>query len=130
MNRKTGFFEGWSWFKFNNVGLVLVMTLKIHSSLTKKGLKFSFQGYLLLLYSEKLQGKNCRGRGAFCALPCSPLPPSSLNRVNSDFKNFCRILWVTTLSYNYVFVSWYIPERENKSVTLKLEKELLDQYLW
>ena len=32
------FFEGWSWLNFNNVGLVLDMTLKFYSNL-EKGLK-------------------------------------------------------------------------------------------
>ena len=32
------FFEGWSWFKFNNLGLALGMTLKFYTSVAK-GLK-------------------------------------------------------------------------------------------
>ena len=38
MTRKTDFFEGSSWFKLSNLGLVLGMALKIYSSLPK-GLK-------------------------------------------------------------------------------------------
>ena len=36
--RKTTFFEGWSWFKFNNLGLALGMTLKFYANVAK-GLK-------------------------------------------------------------------------------------------
>ena len=38
LNRKTTFFEGWSWFKFNNLGLTLGTNLKFYNSLLK-GLK-------------------------------------------------------------------------------------------
>ena len=38
MTRKIAFFEGWSWFKFNNLGLALVTNLKFCTSVAK-GLK-------------------------------------------------------------------------------------------
>ena len=38
LTRKTAFFEGWSWFKFNNLGLALDTNFKLYSSLAK-GLK-------------------------------------------------------------------------------------------
>ena len=34
--RKTSFFEGWSWFKLNNLGLALGTDLKFYSSVAKK----------------------------------------------------------------------------------------------
>ena len=40
MPRKTAFFEGWSWFKFNNLGLELGTNLKFYTSLSK-GLKLN-----------------------------------------------------------------------------------------
>ena len=33
--RKTNFFEGWSWLKFNNLGLGLSMALKFYTSVAK-----------------------------------------------------------------------------------------------
>ena len=36
--RKTAFFEGWSWFKFNNLGLALGTNLKFYT-IVAKGLK-------------------------------------------------------------------------------------------
>ena len=35
MNKKTAFFEGWTWFKFNNLGLALGMNLKFYTSVAK-----------------------------------------------------------------------------------------------
>ena len=32
LTRKTAFFEGWSWFKFNNLGLALGANLKFYTS--------------------------------------------------------------------------------------------------
>ena len=36
MTRKAGFFEGWSWFKFNNLGLGLGTNLKFYTSVEKE----------------------------------------------------------------------------------------------
>ena len=38
LTRKTTYFAGWSWFKFNNLGLALGMALKFYTSMAK-GLK-------------------------------------------------------------------------------------------
>ena len=35
MTREIAFFKGWSWFKFNNLGLVLGTNLKFYTSLSK-----------------------------------------------------------------------------------------------
>ena len=42
--KKTIFFKGGSWFKFNNLGLVLVMTLKCYYSVAK-GLKLQVRKF-------------------------------------------------------------------------------------
>ena len=73
MTRKTTFFEGWSWFKFNNLGLALGTNLKFYTSVTK-GLKLKVRKFWGLIRTfaevteEKLVGR------PFC-------PPSILNRV-------------------------------------------------
>ena len=36
MTRKTAFFEGWSWFKSNNLGLALGTSLKFYTSVAKR----------------------------------------------------------------------------------------------
>ena len=35
MNRKTNFFQGYSWFKFNHLGLALGMALKCYTNVAK-----------------------------------------------------------------------------------------------
>ena len=41
-DQKNRFFEGWSWFKFNNLRLVLGKALKFYSGMAK-GLKLKFE---------------------------------------------------------------------------------------
>ena len=55
LNRETYFFERWSWFKFNSLGVVLGMGLKICSTMANvlKLKVTTFWGLILLL--EKLQ---------------------------------------------------------------------------
>ena len=79
MTRKTAFLEGWSWFKFNNLGLALCMNLKFYTSLSK-GLKLKVKKFLgLILTFVEVTGENLVG-GAF-------LPPPILNRVKIIIKN-------------------------------------------
>ena len=47
MTRKTPFFEEWSWFKVNNLGLTLVTNLKFYS--VTKGLKLKIRKFLGLI---------------------------------------------------------------------------------
>ena len=35
-DQKNNFFVGWSWFKFNNLGVVLGMVLKFYTSVAKE----------------------------------------------------------------------------------------------
>ena len=76
MTRKTAFFEGWSWFKFNNLGLALVTNLKFYTSLSK-GLKLKVRKSwgLIPTVVEVTGGKLVRG--SFC----TPLP--ILNKVKA-----------------------------------------------
>ena len=61
MTKKTAFFEGWSWFKFNNLGLALGTNLKLYTSLSK-GLKLKVKKFWGLIFTfvevtgEKLVG--------------------------------------------------------------------------
>ena len=66
MTRKTTFFEGWSWFKFNNLGLALGTNLKFYTSVAK-GLKLKVRKFLGGANSyvcRSYRGKT--GRGPFC----------------------------------------------------------------
>ena len=63
MTRKTTFFEGWSWFKFNNSSLALVMALKFYISV-EKGSKLKVGRFCgLILTFVELQGKNWKEEG-------------------------------------------------------------------
>ena len=76
LTRKTAFFEGWSWFRFNNLGLALGTNLEFYTSVAK-GLKlkvrkfFRANSYVCRSYRGKLV---VRGGGF--------LPPI-LNRVKT-----------------------------------------------
>ena len=78
LTRSTPFFEGWSWFKFNNLGLALVMALTLYISMTKR-----------LTGKRKLKAKTVKLLGGpFCNTP-SPLPsppsPPILNGVKNKY---------------------------------------------
>ena len=90
MTRKTAFYEGWSWFKFNNLGLALGTSLKFYTSVARTKTK-----------SQKVLGANsyaCRryrgktGRG--------DLPSPILNRVklNTEVLIDKKSLLVTELN--------------------------------
>ena len=72
MTRKTAFFEGWSWFKFNNLGLTLGTNLKFYTSVAK-GLKLKVRKFwgLIPMFAEVTGEKLVRGGGggAFCPSP-------------------------------------------------------------
>ena len=70
----TAFFEGWSWFKFNNLRLALGTNLKFYTSLLK-GLKLKVRKFWGLIPTFVEGEKTGRGGGGLFA----PI----LNRVNS-----------------------------------------------
>ena len=62
---KTTFFEEWSWFKFNNLGLALGMALKSYTNVAK-GLKLKVRKFLGLLPTfVEVTGEKLVGVG-FC----------------------------------------------------------------
>ena len=71
MTRKTIFFDGWSWFKSNNFGLVLGIALKFYTSVEKR-LELKFKKFWKLIPTfvevtgEKLLGG---GGGLFTPYP-------------------------------------------------------------
>ena len=67
LTKKTAFFEAWPWFKFNNLGLALVMALKF---LHQSGERVKTKTHKVLLANFYV----CRGWGGF-------LTPTILNRV-------------------------------------------------
>ena len=70
LTRKTTFFEGWSWFKFNNLGLALRATLKFSISMAK-GLKLKVRKFwgLISTFVEVTGEKLIGGGGLFAPAP-------------------------------------------------------------
>ena len=65
MSRKTAFFEGWSWFKFNNLGLALGTNLKLYTSLSKE-LKLKVRKFWRVIPTfVEVTGEKLVGGGAF-----------------------------------------------------------------
>ena len=84
MARNTALFEGWSWFKINNLGLALGANLKFYTSVAK-GLKLRVRKFWrLILLLLKLMANT--GRGAF-------MPPI-LNRVKILLKIILNGIYV------------------------------------
>ena len=72
--RKTTFFEGWSGFKLNNLGLALGMVLKFYASMVKR-LKLKVRKFLGLIPTfVKVTGENLVGGGGICPRPLPPQP--------------------------------------------------------
>ena len=73
LTRKTAFFEGWSWFRFNNLGLALGTNLKFYTNVAK-GLKLKVIKFLgLILTFVEFTGKKLVG-GLFAPPPPPPHP--------------------------------------------------------
>ena len=80
LTRESAFFEGWSWFKFNNLGLALGMNLKFHTSVAK-GLKLKVKKFYGLVPTfVEVAGEKMVGKVPFCS------PPPILNRVNVSLE--------------------------------------------
>ena len=81
MTRKTAFFEGWSWFKLNNLGVAPGTNLKFYTSLSK-GLKLKVRKFFGLIPTfVEVTGEKLVG-GPFCHPPSPPTP--ILNRVKQE----------------------------------------------
>ena len=66
LTRKTVFFEGWSWFKFNNLGLALSISLKFYSNVAKE-LKLKVRKFWELIPTFiEVTGEKLVGGEAFC----------------------------------------------------------------
>ena len=84
LTRKTDYFEGWSWFKFNNLRVVLVMTLKFYSCVEKR---------------LKLKVKSVEGNQQRTFLHFSP--PPILNRVESELKDSRPVKTIKKEKYRF-----------------------------
>ena len=75
LTRKTAFFDGWSWFRFNNLGLALGTNWEFYTSVAK-GLKLKVRKFLGLIPTfAEMTGEKLVGGGLFGHTP-PPRPPS------------------------------------------------------
>ena len=83
LTRKTAFFDGWSWFRFNNLGLALGTNWEFYTSVAK-GLKLKVRKFLGLIPTfAEMTGEKLVGGGLFGHTPPPPPPSSILNRVKA-----------------------------------------------
>ena len=82
LDQKNRFFAGWSWFKFNSLGLALGTNFTFYISLSK-GLKLKVRKFWGLIPTfVEVTGEKLAG-GPFC-------PPPILNRVNGFEQDCCN----------------------------------------
>ena len=106
MTRKTTFFERWSCFKFNNLGLTLGMNLTFYSSVAK-GLKLKVRKFWRLIptFVEVAGEKLLRGWGSGGGVVGTFWTPPILNRVKLNYLYLFIII-------NYPhFIRWVIANQ-------------------
>ena len=114
---KSIFFEGCSWFKFNNLRLALSMVLKFYTS-EAKGLKLKVRKFLGLIptFVEVTGEKLVEGGGA----------PPMLNRVKSCWRVFRKYLtctWKVTSSKSPKKTrKYFLSKHFNKTMKSRLQK--------
>ena len=91
LTRKTHFFEGWPWFKFSNLELVLVIAFAFYSSVTK-GLKLKVRKFLGLTptFGEVAGRKLIEEGGFLLEVFCKKGVPK--NFAKFSVKHLCRSL--------------------------------------
>ena len=108
MTRKIVFFEGWSWFKFNNLGLSLGTNLKFCTS-QAKGLKLKIRTFWgpNPTFVEVTGEKQVGGGGVFLA-------PPILNRVKVtddglyDQEAFHKVFFIIYVIFIHrIFSTWH-----------------------
>ena len=99
MTRKTTFFEGLPWFKFNNLGLALGIALKFYTSVVKESkLKVRMFWCLIRTFVEVTGEKLVRsGVGRVCPLPL-PRIGLILSLVFTIIFRFLRNFLITLIS--------------------------------
>ena len=98
LTRKTTLFKKWSWFKLNNLGLVLGIALKFYTSIAKR-LAFWF----LIPTFVEVKGDKLSGR-LFC-LP-TPSKTSNLNKAKVNLAYYwCSGKWLVIIIFSEKWIS-------------------------
>ena len=103
MARKTSYFEGCSWFKFNYLGLSLSMTLRFYTSVEKQ-LKLKARKFWRLIPTliEVTGGKLV---GGLCA---SPSWIRTFQKWNCKINNFKYKMFYVSFLCRYFFEIWIV----------------------
>ena len=104
---KTTFFEGWSWFKFNNLGIAPGKNLKFYTSVAK-GLKLKVRKFWRLIPTfVKVTGEKLV-EGSSCPLSQSwiGLIPWKIKETRHSWKNSNRINKITYMLYEIWIPNW------------------------
>ena len=102
LTRKTAFFEGLSWFKFNNLKLALGTNLKFYTSVAK-GLNLKFKQFcgLITMFVEVTEEKLVKGGGGREGVWSTPILNIILFKI---FPVNCHIIFFQLFLFNiYVF---------------------------
>ena len=99
MTRKTTFFEGLPWFKFNNLGLALGIALKFYTSVAKESKLKVRKFWCLIRTFVEVTGEKLVGSGIWRVCPL-PLPRIGLilSLVFTIIFRFLRNLLITLIS--------------------------------
>ena len=132
MTRKTAFFEGWSWFKFNNLGLALGTNLKFYTSVAK-GLKLKVRKFwgLIPMFVE------VRGEKLVEGLFAPPLPSwkgltdKSLKKINRQVNHDLSLIyhwpWTNGINLNASKTEIIVFRPKNKQITKHLNFRICGQ---
>ena len=115
MTRKTTFYEGWYWFRFNNLGLALIMVLEFYCSMAKR-LKLKVRKFWGQIPTfEEVTGENLNN----CACQYFSLS----HKIMSTWWSFLSILiWAINFIINSVISSFTML---NNMIELKTQVSLI-----
>ena len=118
LNFITDFFEGWSWFKFNNLGLSLGTNLKFYTCLSK-GLKVKVRKFWSLIATfVEVTGEKLVGVGGIF----TPPPPLSWVWLKYYSQKLRRkelnLLDIITSDLLYPYQEERLAKRDRRSVSL------------
>ena len=105
-------YEGCSWFKFNNLGLALDMSLKFYTSEAKR-LRLKFWG-LTLTFAE-VTGEDLLGFF---------WPPPILDRVKTYYQTW-SFFWLSTKKENKISCIWILTEKEYRKRMLHFKLQYI-----
>ena len=159
-DQKNGFFEGWSWFKFHNLGLALGTNLKFYTSLSKL-LKLKFRRFCGFNFyvCRSYRGKTSRGLfwppsppywiGLICLIQFSVLEiinnySRKISQINKEvylaiviklLKDFllivtCWIIWFSLLCLKMWTVFKERYCKSKKTILFAILIKLVKYFIW